>query len=253
MRYALVFLIALITPAAKGQTTAYEQILVPFDTMTLETASGRWRSELWVRNNGATPINIWAAECVQFGSPVACSRRLDVPAGRTILADGFDPDGSSPGVLLYVDRNRINDLVFSLRVRDLNRGAEDFGTDIPVVREAMLHRGIAHLINIPLQPNGRLHLRIYSVMSTAAYLVSVYAEPTGQLLAQRTFAAAQPADGMEPPELPMMIDASPVLRGWVVDRVRVTIESINPPGAIFWPLLTITHARTNHVTVIPAR
>jgi hypothetical protein len=58
---------------------------------------------------------------------------------------------------------------------------------------------------------------------------------------------------MEPPELPMTIDASAVLRGWVADRVRVTVESIDPPGAPFWPLLTITHARTNHVTVVPAR
>jgi hypothetical protein len=250
MRSASFVLLSFLAASAAAQSGTFEQILVPFDTMTQETASGHWRAELWVRNSGTMPVNIWAAECVQFDQPVACSRRLDVPAGRTMLADGFEPDGSSPGVLLYVNRERSGDVIFNLRVRDLSRGTDDIGTEIPVVRESDLRHGSAEMINVPLLLYGRTHLRLYTPDANAAFTVRVYAEPDGALLAERQFAASLPGGGIEPPELPMVIDASSVFRGWVADRVRVTVERVQPGGAPFWPLLTITNARNNHITTI---
>lgn len=253
MRLLVLLFAALVPLSTAAQNPRFEQILIPFDTMTLETASGRWRSELWVRNNGATPVNVWAAECFQFGLPVVCSRRLDVPAGRTMLVDGFEEDGSSPGMLLYVERSRADDVVFNLRVRDLNQGLDDVGTELPIAREADMVKGTAHLINVPLQLNGRVQLRLYSPDPMAGFTVRVYAEPDGRLLAQGTYAVNAPADGFEPPELPMMVDASALFRGWIVDRVRVTVERTLPEGGAFWPLLTITNPRNNRVTTVSPR
>ncbi|HEU4520641.1 MAG TPA: hypothetical protein VFT12_01490, partial [Thermoanaerobaculia bacterium] len=62
----------------------YEQILVPFDTMTLPTGGALWRAELWVRNNGSTAINLFPDVCYQFGQPHPCTRRIDVPAQSTV-------------------------------------------------------------------------------------------------------------------------------------------------------------------------
>ena len=237
-----------IAPITDAQTR-FEPILVPFDSMTLAAGGTMWRAELWVRNSGNSVVNIWASECFHFGEPVACSRRLDVPPGRTILADGFEPDGQMPGVLLYVDRDRRDDVTFNLRVRDVNR-PDSFGTEIPVVREAEMLTGTTTLINVPLQPNGRIHLRLYAYQPSAAFTVRMYAEPDGGLLAQAVYATAVPPEGIEPAELPLMVDASSIFRGWIIDRVRVTVEMTSPQGGKFWPLLTITNTRNSQITTV---
>lgn len=251
MRPLLLALLALTTLSAAAQNIGpYEQILVPFDTMNLVTASGRWRSELWARNNGSAPVNIWAQECFRFGQPVACSRRMEVPAGKTLLLDGFEPDGAAPGVLLYIPRGRSSDVTFNLRVRDLSRGLDDLGTELPVVREAEMKSGRVSLINVPLQPNARIHLRLYAPHPQAAFTVRMFAEPAGEVLAQAIYASGTPADGSDPAELPLMIDASSIFRGWIIDRVHVTVEMMMPQNGTFFPLLTITNQRNNHVTTV---
>ena len=246
---SLVLLSFLVIAPVTHAQTGFESILVPFDTMTLDAGGTSWRAELWVRNNGTSVVNIWASECFQFGAPVACSRRLDVAPGKTMLADGFEPDGQMPGVLLYVDRARRDDVTFNLRVRDVNR-PDSFGTEIPVVREAEMFTGTATLINVPLQPNGRIHLRLYAYQPSAAFTVRVYAEPRGALLAQAVYATAVPPEGIVPAELPLMVDASPIFRGWIIDRVRVTVEMTSPEGGRFWPLLTITNTRNSQITTV---
>lgn len=244
---SLILTLLLAVPLA-AQESKYEQILVPFDTMTMETAGAMWRAELWVRNDGTTPVNVWAEECFQFGHPVSCGRRVDVPAGRTMQLDLFDnTNPHSPGVVLYVQRERSRDLTFDLRVRDIHRGLDDLGTELPVIRYAQLRTGITSLINVPLQPNGRLSLRIYSPAG-GVFKVRMYAEPTGDLLEEETFVLGQATDFPVPPIVPVMIDASAIFPGWVVDRVRVEVEPVG--SSPYYPLLTITNRRNNHITTV---
>ena len=246
---SLILAFLLASPLA-AQQSQYEQILVPFDTMNLETGHGMWRAELWVRNDGTAPVNVWAEECFSFGQPTPCDRRVDVPAGRTMQLDLFGPvSADSPGVVLYVRRERSADVTFNLRVRDLNRGLDDIGTELPVVREAEMKTGKATLINVPLQPNGRVNLRIYVPDAGGSFVVRMFAEPSGDLLAERTYVRGQPTDPPFPARIPVMLDASGVLRGWIVDRVRIVVERTNS-NLPFYPLLTITNNRNNQITTV---
>ena len=252
MRHFLLALI-LVPSIATAQTATYEQILVPFDTMTLPTGGALWRAELWVRNDGASPVNLWAADCSSFGNPVVCPLRIDVPPERTVLVDVREPvNADHPGVLLYVPRQRAGELTFNLRVRDLNQGTQAIGTDIPVVRESEMRRGKTTFINVPLQPNGRVDLRLYVPQSGATFDVKVYAEPAGHLLAERTYSHVGVVEETQPPLVPVTINAGSVFRGWIVDRVRVTVERTGT-DAPYWPLLTITNRHNNQITVVTSQ
>jgi hypothetical protein len=242
---ALVSLLTLAISISAQDT--HEQILIPFDSMTLPTGGATWRADLFVRNNGETAVNLWPDVCYPFGLAAPCERRIDISAMTTRLLDVIpEPNATQPGVLLYVPRNRTGDVTFNLRIRDLRSGS--IGTEIPVVRESEMRRGATTLINIPLQLNGRVDLRLYSPDAGATYTVRVFAEPTGDLLARRTFSGSLPADGPFPPLVPLTVDASTVFRGWLVDRVRVVIERNSQ--APYWPLLTITNRHTNEITVV---
>jgi hypothetical protein len=251
MRPLLLALLLLPSLALAQQIPGYEQILVPFDSMTLESGGARWHAELWARNDGASAINLFPDVCYSFGQPFPCDRRIDVPAGQTVLLDVFAlPSAEYPGVLLYVPRGRSGDVTFNLRIRDLNRGADAIGTEIPVVRQEGLKTGTATLINVPLSPNGRIDLRLYVPDPVGGFTVRMYAEATGALLGQRTFVMGLPTDPPYPLIVPMTINASDIFRGWVADRVRVTIERTLGADRPFWPLLTITNQRNNQITVI---
>lgn len=249
MRSLILALVVTVPLSAQPQPD-FEQILVPFDTMTLPSGNGDWRAELWVRNESARPVNVWAEECSWLGQPASCGRRVDIPSGRTMLLDLFESANAEfPGVVLYVRRERSADVTFNLRVRDLNRGLDDIGTELPVVREAEMKTGTTTLINVPLQPNGRVNLRLYAPDPAASFVVRMYAEPSGDLLAERTYVAVHPTDPPFPTIIPVTIDASSVFRGWIVDRVRVTVERTSSSQP-YWPLLTITNRRNNQITTV---
>ncbi|HUP48096.1 MAG TPA: hypothetical protein VNA04_04825, partial [Thermoanaerobaculia bacterium] len=228
--------------------TQYEQVLVPFDSATLATGGARWFAELWVRNDGPEPVNLFPEKCFFIGLEGPCNRRIDVPAGTTRLID-VQPDSlTDPGVYLYVPSTRSADVHFSLRVRDLNQGLEQIGTEVPVARGSDVRSGRRTLLNVPLQPHGRVMLRLYTAPQNlgSSFMVRVYAEPSGDLLTQRTFILIGPTDPPVPASAPRTIDASSIFQGWVVDRVRVTIEGTSP----YWPLLTITNVRNNQITTV---
>lgn len=251
MRPLILALLLLPSLAVAQQIPEYEQILVPFDAMTLESGGARWHAELWVRNDGATSINLFPEVCYDIGQPFPCTRRIDVPAGKTVLVDVFEPPNAEfPGVLFYVPRGRSGDVTFNLRIRDLNRGADAIGTEIPVVREDDLKKGTATLINVPLSPNGRVDLRLYVPDPAGGFTVRLFAEPTGALLGQRTYVMGFPTDPPYPLLAPITINASDIFRGWIADRVRVTVERTIGADRPFWPLLTITNQRNNQITVV---
>ncbi len=251
MRPLILVLLLLPTLAFAQQIPQYEQILVPFDTMTLESGGARWHAELWVRNDGTSSINLVPEVCYSFGQPGPCARRIDVPAGQTVLLDVFPPSNAEfPGVLFYVPRGRSGDVTFNLRIRDLNRGADAIGTEIPVIREDDLKTGTATLINVPLSQTGRVNLRLYVPDPAGGFTVRLYGEPGDRLLGQRSYVLGLPTDPPYPLFIPITIDASDIFRGWIADRVRVTVERTIGADRPFWPLLTITNQRNNQITVV---
>lgn len=244
MRTPIAVLVALLSVPLFAQSTEFEQVLAPFDTMSFGGLLGsQWAAELWVRNDSAVAVNLFPTTCGGFGGPHPCTTRIDVPARTTMRLDVANTSADHPGVFLYVPRDRVNDVHFNLRIR----GGLNVGTEIPIVRERDWKTGKATLLNVPLQFGTRVHLRVYTTFPAGGIQkVRVYGDPGNILLVEREFHGPMPTDPPVPPLFAPMFDLSAALSGFVADRVRVEIENPTP----FWPLLTITDNRTQHVTVV---
>lgn len=246
-------LLALI--ASTALAADFEQVLVPFDTLTVPGVGTVWSAELHVRNDGDTAVNLFPETCSSFGMPFPCERRIDVPARTTILLDVFDDRFTLVpyGVFVYVPATRIDDVSFSLRIR---ASSSPVGTAIPVIRPSAYRSGRMTLLNVPLGSGTRAALRIYSPDVSLGHgaIIRVYREPGNDLILQRTLFFGGPTDAISPPFVPLMFDASSVLSDASLQnpgRVRVTIEPLFPPGvARYWPLLTVTDNATQQVTAI---
>lgn len=241
-----ILLALLLLPSLAFAQQQYDPILVPFDSVTVQTAGARWHADLWVRNGTDHEVNLFSEKCHFIGLESPCATKILVPARRTVRLDLIE---QFAGVFLYVPSHLRNDIHFSLRIRDLNRGSDQIGTEIPVVSlRSEMKKGKATIINVPLLPYGKVDLRIYTDHPSALFAVRIFAEPSGQLLTERVYLQTGPADRVLPPLVPVMVDASSIFRPWVADQVRVEVESAS--GALFWPLLTITNQRNNQITVV---
>ena len=250
---ALILAIAVAVPAAAQEQSQYEIVLAPFDTLSFASGNGVWHADLQVRNEGATAVNLFSAPCHSFGLPVPCVFSVEVPPGHTVSVDAFNwLSDNSHGVLFRVPRDRSADLHFNLRVRNATTGDEQIGTEIRVIREADLKTRRATMINVPLHAHVRPMLRIYSPdwFDFQTYIIRMYAEPAGDLLAERTIQTRVPIVEGGPPWTPVMVDASDLFRGTVAERVRVTVETAGAAPLRFWPLLTVTNSRNNQITTV---
>jgi hypothetical protein len=145
-------------PAAPPDSSVFERILFPILVNTAGAHGSQWVSEAAIANKAHWPIKAWNDVL-----PLEC---VDCPLGQL-----FDPesyvavtgDGYPRGVALLVPRAESDNLAFSLRVRDTSRAAEGFGTQVPVVREQDMFRGVElTLLDIPVDPGYRTKLRIYA-------------------------------------------------------------------------------------------
>jgi hypothetical protein len=247
MRRALLItlLITFISGGGGAQPTSVDRILLP---LAIEPTSGaygsRWVTELWVRNNSAQTIPLW---------PVRVTDVDTLPAKTTSSPPIFlSPPGLIPGTVLKVPAGQSAQLSFNLRVRDISRQAENWGTEIPVVRETELSTSTIQLLNIPVEGRFRQTLRIYALTTRdgAAPTVRVRVYPLqdeGKLveldLPLRVeqpveLAFAQVSAFRETFQLPASIT-----------NIRVEIEPLTL-GLRFWAFVSVTNNDTQHVTTI---
>jgi len=85
------------------------------------------------------------------------------PQGQS---DFFETDGT-PGRFIYVAKNAVPQLTGNLRVFDASRGANNFGTELPLVRQSEFRARVG-LLGVPLDPRFRNTLRIYAGKPVAA-------------------------------------------------------------------------------------
>ena len=235
--------------ASLASAQDFEQVLVPFDTMTIPGVGTSWRAELRVRNDGDQPVNLFPHTCYSIGAPFPCDFRIDIPAHTTRLLDFFDDRNTRAGVLLYVPVARAADISLSLHV---SASDDPVGVEIPVARRRNYRTGRTTLLNVPLGETTRASLRVYVPgLITRHFTVSVYREDDDRLILQQTFFDPVPTDPPIPPLVPEVSDVSIVLANAALQkpgRVRVTIDVLG--DVEYWPLLTVTDNATHRVMAI---
>jgi hypothetical protein len=176
VRHATAFLIASLLPALSALAADYERVLLPIVSNGQAAFGSNWQTDLWVRNDGATPINIYpfAMPCQTVSTRCPDFVPVGQVAPHTTLAyytlntpysifPAFIPiSDAHAGVIAYVSPSS-DSVRFGIHVRDISRTNQNIGTDIPVVRERELRSDAISLLNVPVVSNYRYGLRIYAL------------------------------------------------------------------------------------------
>src|SRR5712691_7344858 len=112
---------------------SFEKILIPISLQgTVPGANGSlWSSSLLGRNNSSAPLMLGSVNVDCAG--LLCVNEFEMIAGNTYR---MAPSGASdrPTAVISVPGGRSIDLTFTLRVQDLSRQSQTWGTEIPIVR-----------------------------------------------------------------------------------------------------------------------
>ena len=241
----------------------YKRYLVPVTGRNLPGANGSlWTTEFTLFNGFHTALApIWNC-CAPVGLPVPSPV---IPPGQTIQAAINARGDGSDGAFVYLPKIPSDRMGMSLRVRDLSRNAQNFGTEIPLVIDADYH-GIANvplqLVDVPTDPKYRATLRIYGPGQepVSGVRVQVFSKSTGALIEEyqvdlqgivTAFFDPFPLH----PAYAQLDPLTPAVRA-SGERVRIALYArqfsvvIPPPAIPLWAFITITNNETQQVTTI---
>lgn len=242
----LTFVVALfLTAPLLAQTGAdFERILLPVFTPPVHGAFGsEFHTELRAYNDGKFTLTVHGFE---RQCPVLCiplpDLPFELPPNQEILPQDFLYTGT-PGLFIYVPKERFSDLSMNLRVHDVTRDDENFGTEMPIVRDTDFRTDRLVLVGVPTDPKFRNTLRIYSPELTNVLISIDDAPPVRVALAAGA--------NMFTPAFAMFSDF-PI----GTDKVRVTIDvesliiSLLPIETPIWAFITVTNNDTQTISTI---
>lgn len=255
MKRLLTFAVAgLLAVPLLAQESNSERLLLPVFTPPVHGAHGsEFHTELRMANLGEDPILLLGLEgdC-HFICPPVPVYILD--AGAEVGPGDIDFNGS-PGRFVFVAQDQIDSLSMNLRVHDVTHQAENFGTEIPIVRESQFVDGPITFVGVPTDPRFRNSLRIYAsfpmdVMVTVGDRQPVRVSLTGPDI---TFPPTTIPDLSKPAygffsDFP--IDGQPV-RVTVEPALNIIISSqLLPFETPIWAFITVTNNETQAIATI---
>jgi hypothetical protein len=246
----------------------WEALLLPIYTANVVDGAygSRWISDWSVLNENETPLAAGLdLLTIDSSCPVTCPVFPPLFPGavesylRLVSPTGDSP---SPAALFHVRKEATEHLSGSLRTRDFTRQSENWGCEIPIIRESELRSSVS-LVDVPREERFRQRLRIYDPVYPAEPARVEFFDPSGPLLAVREVELAWPAgsSGGLPPEgrfagsigFPLQpafaeidLGAVPELQGHERIRIRVTARS----GQKIWAFVSITNNETQHVSTV---
>ncbi|HVG23545.1 MAG TPA: IPT/TIG domain-containing protein, partial [Thermoanaerobaculia bacterium] len=242
----------------------YRAYLVPLRTGEVHGANGSlWRTDLSLHNASEEDVRILANDCdVPFRTPVCAHMFIPVRPSQTIALQLEPGLPQFEGTFLYVPKAADDEVDATMRVRDVSRVAEGFGTDVPIVPLEEMRTSI-RLLDVPTDPRYRTMLRVYGDSEWGReVLVTVYPMSGGEVLSQRIVRMDE-GEGLWD-EQPFPFVASYVRLDPITDavrasghqRVRVQVDAVvfpraDPPIVLpHWAFISVTNNVTQQVTTI---
>ncbi len=226
-------------PNEAPPSTMFERLLVPVWGFGPGAFGSNWRTDVTVLNNtyfeikpfGRSPIAMLSTESLDFG------------------------DSRAGGVLFFPPADFSSQIGFGSTIRDTSRQSEDYGTEIPVVRENEFRTTPFSLLNVPIDARFRDTVRIYNPDSVdETVIVQVYAMGAGNALATRSVvllsghpcALYDPCASDDPAFA--MFDLQTMFPE-VVGQQWVRVQVV-PTLSRLWAMVTVTNNETQHVTAM---
>ncbi|HSN69567.1 MAG TPA: IPT/TIG domain-containing protein, partial [Thermoanaerobaculia bacterium] len=234
---------------------AFERILIPLMFDGEGAFASRWTTELTVRNHGDAGIDPWNS-ILRCGAAERCHPQIS--AGATLHLTPSSLGIWMHGLLFVVPREQAGDLDFQLRIHDLSRRKESFGTEIPVVREAELPRSPVTLLDVPLDEGFRRMLRIYDVSAIDGARVAMrwrlddgtqVGKDQQLVLGTLIRCVTTPCWFPEPAGLAVPLFDASLPPSITQDHLHVELEPLTP-GSRIWAFVTVTNNETQQVTTI---
>ena len=238
-------------PGGSPDSAIFERVLFPVLFRAGGAHGSDWRSEAVISN--PTPVTIENANTVE--PPMQC---LVYPCGER-LAPGerraFTGVQYPRGVALMVPRAEADHLGFGLRVRDVSRETDGFGTEVPVVRESEMFRDAKlALMDVPLDPRYRVKLRLYQFRDpifedqpNANDVAMRIVLADGTLLPPVAYDFVRACSGVACTWTPYFAELDLPVRA-EGDRADIHIEFMD--GALGWAFASVTNNATQQVTVV---
>lgn len=218
-------------------SSMFERVLLPVYFFARGAFGTNWTTDVEMLNASFFPIEPWLLDAVP-------------PRTQTAVNLG----GSRPGgALVFTPRDFASSIRFGARVRDGARESDDWGTEVPVIRESQFRSGEFSLLNIPLDSRFRLLLRVYGVDSVDDN-VTIRATANDGTAAVRSFplhsttpcAFATPCVSIDPAFTSLdPLAAFPEMAGKSTMRLDMYTSRQRS-----WAFVTITNNATQHVTIV---
>jgi hypothetical protein len=228
--------------------SVFERVLFPVLFRSAGANGSDWRSEAVISNPQIDAVITGNS----LGVPQECGfsfcRQL-LPARSERAFEGTD---YPRGVALLVPRDQADAVAFALRIRDVSREADGFGTEVPVVREAEMFRNVPiTLLDVPADPRYRTKLRIYTFpdplygerVAFAGVELRRRGQSTGEM---RSVRLTRDCSGSTCPYTPMYAELD--LDSAAAGRFNVYVTV--PEGALGWAFASVTNNTTQQVTIV---
>ncbi len=216
----------------------FERVLIPVYYNGSGALGSHWLTEIAALNADSAPVEVYGAAPLQ-------------PHVATTLSFG---DGRTAGVLMFIARDASDSVRFGGRVRDTSRSSDDWGTEVPVVRESALRGGDFSLLNIPIDPRFRVAVRIYGADSDNTTVTDSATGLFGfSAIKDVALTSGAPCPPFSPcvSDQPAYVNFDPVaLFPELAGQPDLIHIDVAPHGVRSWAFATITNNVTQHVTVV---
>src|SRR5215212_9007325 len=170
---------------------------------------------------------------------------------NAFVFDDF-PERYTGGVFIYVPEEQYVDL--GLRIRDVSREEENYGTEVPLVTAEETSPAVAVvLLDVTVGPKYRSTLRTYSFEGRRDWGFSIMIFPRGGteiLVFQSYHGGGFPVE--EFPSIPgqSQLDIGNLLPAGYTGRVDVQLWGVPPWGKRIWGMISVTNNDTQMVTMV---
>lgn len=222
-------------------TTSMERVLLPivlFGSSTTPGAFGSmWKAEATFHDASSDDVPIIAPNCNPLILAPCAPPILQARSTVTMPLYG------TPGTFISIPRKNVEDVDISLRIQDVSRQSQTWGTSIPTVRATQFKPAV-RLIGVPTDSRFRLTLRMYGYSQAGPVHVRVFDPAAANPLADVTL----DLQGHDPAYL--QLDPLALSQIALPPLIRIEVGSaIDPPQPI-WAFVSVTNNETQHVTVI---
>ena len=205
-----------------------------------------------------TTFSIWSIagpDMLVFGIGIGCHGAVDCFPEPNVLttilrarqgsAERFLRPTGDPGAVIWMPKSSYEQIAASLRVADISRQQDSFGTRIPIVPGREFRSDIVVLLDVPVTARFRDMLRVYSLDAQTSVRVRVIRSDSTRIDQEFDLDLRDPADVYHPAYAQFS-------QFTTEDNVRIEIEPLTT-GKRIWAFVSVTNNETQQITVIAPR